>query len=103
METWKFQPSGNGRMITLLHGDREVLRIDQSRVCITQDVGHVNQRINEIVGEGTWPTWEDQQLIVSLLNQAETSPCRRCSGCRDSEHHLSRGPEGTAIMWDCGG
>ncbi|KKL08177.1 hypothetical protein LCGC14_2578490, partial [marine sediment metagenome] len=63
---WKWQPQGDGALLRLMHGSRVVLVIDRMRVLV-KDAGRVT---NEPVsfGRGEWPSWEDRQHVLTMLN-----------------------------------
>lgn len=66
MSKWHWQHQGDGRILRLFQGKREVLVIDETRLHIEDETGRT--RFNTVVGEGECPTFEDENLILSILN-----------------------------------
>lgn len=67
---WRWEHQGDGRVLRLFQDDREVLVIDKTRLHITDETGVT--RFNSVIGEGDHPTYEDEKLILKLLNSGTT-------------------------------
>jgi len=72
MDQWRFVSAGDGRVMRLLHGNREVLVVDRTRLQLVDDVG-IPRGLTRVIGEGAWPSWEDEQYILATLNAAEAA------------------------------
>ena len=67
MSAWRWEHQGDGRVLRLFQGEREVLVIDRTKLQITDMVGVT--RFDVTLGEGERPTFEDEKLILDLLNK----------------------------------
>ncbi len=66
---WRWESQGDGRVLRLFQDKREVLVIDRTRLHIIDAEGVA--RYDSVVGEGIHPTYEDEKLILSILNGGE--------------------------------
>lgn len=66
MDKWRWQHQRDGRILRLYQGEREVLVIDRTRLRLEDETGVA--RFNTVVGRGKIPTFEDENLILSILN-----------------------------------
>lgn len=66
MNKWRWEHQGDGRILRLFCDNREVLIIDRTRLRITDEEGM--KRLDHVIGKGVHPTFENEQLILKLLN-----------------------------------